>query len=405
MSQATSADRPFDLVVAGHLCLDIIPLLPDSGARRVEELFRPGALLSVGPCTLSTGGAVSNTGLAAVRLGCRVAFNAKVGDDAYAGIIRALLGEAGSAVGIRSTPDACSSYTVVLAPPGIDRMFLHCPGANDTFGQMDVDYDLVAQARLFHFGYPPLMQRLYSDEGRELVEIFRQAKAVGATTSLDLAVPDPHSPAGRAPWERILAGVLPYVDLFLPSLEEAWFALERDTFLARKQAYGSELLDQVAAAECATLAGRFLELGAGIVVLKTGHHGLYLRSSTAATLSRFGAARPNAAAGWAERECWQTAIRPERIASATGAGDASIAGFLTALLRGHPVSECLRVAACVGCQNLAALDAVSGIRSWQETWAMAQRSDLPWLDSWIEGQNWRRAEAAGLWLGPRDRGA
>lgn len=26
-----------------------------------------------------------------------------------------------------------TSYSVVVAGPGIDRIFLHCPGANDTF--------------------------------------------------------------------------------------------------------------------------------------------------------------------------------------------------------------------------------------------------------------------------------
>jgi len=48
-----------------------------------------------------------------------------------------------------------SSYTIVISPPGVDRMFLHCPGANDTFGAADVAYDRLGSARLFHFGYPP----------------------------------------------------------------------------------------------------------------------------------------------------------------------------------------------------------------------------------------------------------
>ncbi|MCK4437298.1 hypothetical protein KAU86_05050 [bacterium] len=30
-----------------------------------------------------------------------------------------------------------SSYTIILFPPGMDRMFLHNPGANDTFGFKD----------------------------------------------------------------------------------------------------------------------------------------------------------------------------------------------------------------------------------------------------------------------------
>lgn len=34
-------------------------------------------------------------------------------------------------------------------------MFLHCPGANDTFSVDDVRYDLVSEARLFHLAIRP----------------------------------------------------------------------------------------------------------------------------------------------------------------------------------------------------------------------------------------------------------
>ena len=47
----------------------------------------------------------------------------------------------------------------------MDRSFLHCPGANDTFGPEDIDVERLAGVSLFHFGYPPLMRRMYSDGG------------------------------------------------------------------------------------------------------------------------------------------------------------------------------------------------------------------------------------------------
>ena len=58
----------FDAVVAGHL-LDVHPDL--SGAERLpfERIFIPGHLIEAGPVSYSTGGAVSNTGLALKRLG------------------------------------------------------------------------------------------------------------------------------------------------------------------------------------------------------------------------------------------------------------------------------------------------------------------------------------------------
>ena len=45
------------------------------------------------------------------------------------------------------SPGEDSSYTLVINPPGIDRIFIHCPGANDTFGAADIPIDEVRQAR------------------------------------------------------------------------------------------------------------------------------------------------------------------------------------------------------------------------------------------------------------------
>ena len=65
---------------------------------------------------------------------------------------------------IVSDPEV-TSYTIVISPPGHDRSFLHCPGANETFTAADVPYEQLAGVRLFHFGYPPLMPRMYADGG------------------------------------------------------------------------------------------------------------------------------------------------------------------------------------------------------------------------------------------------
>jgi hypothetical protein len=78
---------------------------------------------------------------------------------------------------------------VILAPPETDRIFLHDAGANDTFAADDVDYELVSHVKLFHFGYPPLMARMYERDGDELVSLFSRVKAAGVTTSLDMAMP------------------------------------------------------------------------------------------------------------------------------------------------------------------------------------------------------------------------
>ena len=276
------------IVVAGHLCLDIIPTFRPTGAA-IGDILRPGKLVDVGPAILATGGAVSNTGLSLHRLGSAVALMGKVGDDIFGGAVLEIIRRQGPelASGMIVAKGASTSYSVVLSPPGTDRIFLHCPGANDTFCAADIDYARLPPGGVFHFGYPPLMRRMYEGRGEEVSEIFRRVKARGLTTSLDMARPDPASDAGKADWPAILRATLPHVDLFCPSIDEILFMLDRPRFERMEKAtagdpgFDSECLSEI--------ASRLLDMGAAVVALKLGDQGLYLR--TTADAERLAASR------------------------------------------------------------------------------------------------------------------
>ena len=176
-------------VVSGHICLDVFPDMGHLPDGQFESLFRPGHLISVGQAGFSTGGPVSNVGLALHHLGIPTKLNAMVGDDPYGRIVLEIIGSKGKNLlkGLRVDPDEPTSYSIIISPPGVDRIFLHCPGVNNTFSAKDIDQDLIAQADLFHFGYPPIMRQIFKHNGAELVTIFQQAKDNGITTSLDMA--------------------------------------------------------------------------------------------------------------------------------------------------------------------------------------------------------------------------
>ena len=57
---------PADIVVAGHIALDI---LPDMSMLNPQQVIEAGKVYEIGRVSYSTGGAVSNTGLALYRLG------------------------------------------------------------------------------------------------------------------------------------------------------------------------------------------------------------------------------------------------------------------------------------------------------------------------------------------------
>ncbi|HAJ34594.1 MAG TPA: carbohydrate kinase family protein, partial [Chloroflexi bacterium] len=118
------------IIVAGHICVDIIPAWPQA-VESFAAVFKPGRLNEVGPALVSTGGAVSNTGIALHRLGVPVQLMGKVGPDLFGRAILDVVAGYDPALteGMIVDPAADSSYTLVINPPGVDRIFLHNPGA------------------------------------------------------------------------------------------------------------------------------------------------------------------------------------------------------------------------------------------------------------------------------------
>lgn len=365
----------WDAVVAGHICLDVIPCFAHGEDTALTELLRPGHLVEVGPATLSTGGAVSNTGLALHKLGVRTRLMGKIGDDLLGRVVSDIveMQGAGLSSGMVVDPDTSTSYTIILEPPGVDRMFLHSPAANHAFGADTVDYKVVGDARLFHFGYPPLMRRMYADDGAELMEMFRRVKELGVTTSLDMALPDPTTPAGKVDWRNILERVLPYVDVFLPSLVEILFMLRRQAYLELvAEGTESRIWDTGAHGLVSSVGQELLEMGARVVGLKLGDHGFYVRTADRDALAAMGRAAPEDLDGWSATELWIPCFQVE-VAGTTGAGDATVAGFLAALLRGRSLEECATMAVAVGACNVEAPDALGGLRDWDETLARVEQ--------------------------------
>lgn len=343
-------------VVAGNICLDITPMIPGSGFTEIGQLLKPGMLLQVGGVDLHTGGAVANTGLAMKFFGAQVELMGKIGDDGFGSLVLKKLEEYGAETGMIVVPGAATSYTIVLAPSGIDRIFLHDPGASDTFTSGDIRWDRLSGVTLFHFGYPTVMKKMYENEGRELCEIFSRVKSMGIATSLDMAGVDPDSDAGHADWNIILKKLMKDVDFFLPSIEELKFMLDREVI--RPAQNGISVEDDVK-----PLADRLLLMGAKVIMIKCGAAGIYYRTASASALSGLADQLGLDLKDWADKEGFERSFKAEKVFSATGAGDTSIAAFLTAVMDHRPLSECLKFATAAGASCVEAYDALSGLMS------------------------------------------
>src|SRR5215210_737583 len=118
-------EKRFDCVVVGSCVVDVlarpVPLSQPIGA---------GRLIESEPLLLTTGGIVSNSGIALARLGMRVAAFTYVGNDAWADVIRRRYAEEGvDTSALMTHPTGATSTTAVLIDPSGERTFGHCVGA------------------------------------------------------------------------------------------------------------------------------------------------------------------------------------------------------------------------------------------------------------------------------------
>ncbi|MEM9955399.1 MAG: carbohydrate kinase family protein [Chloroflexota bacterium] len=352
---------PYDIVVSGHLCAD---LLPETSNLALSALSSPGKLFEVDALEIATGGSVSNTGLALHKLGIKVGMMTTVGDDLLGRVIIAKLKDRDPTLGdmIAIREDEASSYSIILSPQNTDRIILHCTGNNQHFGKSDIDFDVVKQAKIFHLGYPPLLPQLYADGGQEMMEIYQQIYDYGVLTSLDMAHPDPNGSSGKVNWKQVLEETLPYVDIFLPSIEEIVFMFRQSDY----DNWNGNIVQNVSQNYLRHLADELLSMGSIIVGFKLGELGFYLRTSDnnqkLIRLKNIGQSIDS----WHNLDLWHPAYDVD-VVGTTGAGDSAYGGFLAALLNGLDAHEALDVTCAVGACNVEAHDAISGVLDWDAT--------------------------------------
>ena len=221
------------------------------------------------------------------------------------------------------------------------------------------------------------MKRLYTNNGQELTKIFQAVSSAGVVTSLDLAAVDPTSLAGKADWQTILSDTLPFVDIFAPSVEELLFMLDREKYEQFIQdAHGRDLTTIVRVQrDVKPLAEKALQMGAGIAMIKCGEPGIYFKTADADKISLLEDKLGFSLAGWSNREGFEASYVPKHVVSATGAGDVTIAAFLTSLLSEYSLETCLKYATASGACCVEAYDSLSGLKSLKE---IQEKIDAGW---------------------------
>jgi len=366
------------VMVAGHICLDITPIFLNQEVNSLDKILEAGKLVEMKDVDVHAGGCVSNTGLAIKKFGAEVSFVAKIGNDYFGKIVQSIFRENGADESLMVSENVSTSYSIVIALPGMDRIFLHNPGANSAFIAEDIDEKKLENTALLHFGYPSIMKLIYEKDGYELVKIFQKAKRAGTLTSLDMAAVDPSSEAGKVDWRKVLENVLPYVDFFAPSIEELCFMLDRphyESLVAKadgKDMTGVLDIEQ----DVKPLAEMCIELGAKVLIIKCGSAGIYYCSAKGDLLESLSSRIKIET--WAGICGFQKSFKVDRVLSGTGAGDTSIAAFLISMLNGKSFKESVTLAAATGACCVEQYDALSGIKSLEQIQA---RIDAGWEEN------------------------
>ena len=298
------------------LCLGI--LVADVVAKPIEEMPGRGKLQLVDAMELHTGGCASNTGYALSKLGISTGLMGKVGTDGFGDFVVNYMRDSGLDIrGIKRTSSVNTSGTMVMVSPDGERTFFHYLGANAELCYDDVDFDIVREAKILHVAGAFLMP---SFDGEATARVLKQAREQGITTSLDTAWDS------KGNWISVLEPCLQHLDIFMPSIEEARMITGRES--------PSEIAEFL------------LTSGVGLVALKMGEQGSYIRTRD-----------------------WEVSVPIYKVKTvdATGAGDAFAAGFLAGVSKSWDYRKAAKLANAVGACCVTAMGATAGVKNMKET--------------------------------------
>ncbi|MFT4037011.1 MAG: sugar kinase [Thermomicrobiales bacterium] len=286
---------------------------------------------------LTVAGTAAGASVDMAKLGVDVLAMGAVGEDAAGNFIVDTMGRFGiDTSALVRKPGVQTSASMLAIRPNGERPALHVLGANAALTEADIDLDAIANAKHLHFGGVYLMPQL---DGEPTARVLKHAQDHGVPVTLDLIALD------RPDLLQVIEPCLPYVDYFMPGLEEAKMI--------------SRLDDRRA------IIAFFLDLGVKTTVFKMGEEGSSI--------------------GWRDEQGALQEIRVPAlratVVDSTGCGDAYCAGFIAGLLRGWDIVECAKLGTAAAGLVITGLGSDAGIVDFEQTVAFMQSGEpLPMTD-------------------------
>lgn len=305
----------FDAVFVGLTILDI-------AGRPVESIPEGGGVAFIDEIRMNPAGTASGAVMNAAKLGINCATAACVGTDEKGDFIVDFYKRMGIDCSmVQRSSTSLTSATLLPIRPNGERPALHARGASDDLFIPESDFDRTCDARFLHHGGTGLLNAM--DQGQSAL-LLQHAKSKGLTTTFDLIAPNENT-------LTLLTDLLPHVDYFMPSMEEAESIAE---------ASGKTFKNQV------DLAAFYMDLGAGACIFKWGEKGSFVKTT--------------------DVEMRVPAFQID-VSDTTGCGDSYCGGFIAGLSMGYDLEQACKLGTATSGLVATALGSDAGVIDLEHT--------------------------------------
>ena len=306
-------------------------LVADVIVKPVNAYPDKGVLEKVDSITIHNGGNAMTASINLKKLGVNSAIVGMVGDDIFGEFLKSRLASSGVDVrALKLSEDVQTSASVLMIDKTGERSFFHCTGANAVFSHSDIDYDVINECDIVFVTGTFLLSHF---DGKETMEFLKKCKELGKTTMLDVCWDSKNE------WGKLIDMSLPYIDYFMPSIDEAVCIAKKDT------------PDEIADVFCSK--------GAKNIIIKLGSNGCYLRK-----------------AGDYKGRVFKP-FKVDKVVDTTGAGDSFCSGFIAAFSKKMPLEDCVIFANAVGAMSVMKKGATSGTGTFEETLKFIKKQAEP----------------------------
>lgn len=300
----------YDATCVGLTVLDIL-------GKGIEEIPAGGKGAIIEKIRITAAGTAAGASVIAARLGLKTALVGAIGNDDMGNILEQMLLKHGVDTRyLLKTSDMPTSATMLAINKEGERPNFHAVGATILLEIDDARQRCINNSRFVHWGGAGTMPEL--DRGRG-AEILKEARNGGSIITSDFIAPSPRT-------LEFLKLIMPYIDYFMPSFEEAM------------EVAGTKSPEET--------ARYFTNLGAGACILKMGARGSLLVTGE----------KQIAIPAFAVNAC-----------DTTGCGDAYCAGFIAALARGRDIETACRFASATAALVATGLGSDAGVIDFAET--------------------------------------